>query len=202
MRSRRSLSTYTWYVSKSCYYVTAPISLGSSRGCGGFAVTAPMLPCYRWLKTCHLTCRATGATIGFMALSNEQRAELVRQAWELRLGGWSHNDIGQKLGLSRKVVTDLLTQHRKDIEEYVLASATEERKEAAERLDALLRSVWTQAQEGDLKAVSTALSIEERRAKLNGLDAVTKSALDLTSGGEPIKFTVTIPRVMRVDEGE
>lgn len=137
-----------------------------------------------------------------MALSNEQRAELVRQAWELRLGGWSHNDIGQKLGLSRKVVTELLTQHRKEVEEYVLASATEERKEAAERLDALLRSVWTQAKEGDLKAVSTVLSIEERRAKLNGLDAVTKSALDLTSGGESIKFTVTIPRVMRVDEGE
>ena len=79
-----------------------------------------------------MTCQATGATIGSMALSNEQRAEVLRQAWELRLGGWSHNDIARKLGL----------------------------------------------------------------------DAVTKSALDLTSGGEPIKFTVTIPRVMRVDEGE
>jgi hypothetical protein len=62
--------------------------------------------------------------------------------------------------------------------------------------------VWTQAKEGDLKAVTTVLSIEERRAKLHGLDAVTKSALDLTSGGEPIKFTVTIPRVTRVDEAE
>ena len=124
-----------------------------------------------------------------MALSNEQRAEVLRQAWELRLGGWSHNDIARKLGISRQLVTEVLTQHRQELEEYVLANATEERKEAAARLDHLL-------------AVSTVLSIEERRAKLNGLDAVTKSALDLTSGGEPIKFTVTIPRVMRVDEGE
>ena len=62
--------------------------------------------------------------------------------------------------------------------------------------------MWSQAKEGDLKAVSAVLSIEERRAKLNGLDAASKSALDLTSGGEPLKFTVTIPRVTRVDEGE
>jgi len=171
-------------------------------GCGCRTVTNPMLPCYRSFDRLRLTCRATSGTIGSMALSNEQRAELLRQAWELRLGGWSHNDIALKLGLSRKMVTQLLDEHRKEVEEYVLASATEQRKEAAERLDSLLRSVWTQAKEGDLKAVTTVLSIEERRAKLHGLDAVTKSALDLTSGGEPIKFTVTIPRVTRVDEAE
>lgn len=171
-------------------------------GCGCRTVTNPMLPCYRWPLRCHLTCRATSGTIGFMALSNEQRAEVLRQAWELRLGGWSHNDIARKLGITRQLVTEVLTQHRKELEEYVLANATEERKEAAARLDHLLQSVWTQAKEGDLKAVGTVLSIEERRAKLHGLDAVTKSALDLTSGGEPIKFTVTIPRVTRVDEAE
>jgi transcriptional regulator len=137
-----------------------------------------------------------------MALSNEQRAEVLRQAWELRLGGWSHNDIARKLGITRHLVTEVLTQHRKELEEYVLASATEERKEAAARLDQLLQSVWTQAKEGDLKAVSTVLSIEERRAKLQGLDAVQKSAVDLTSGGEPLQFVVTIPRVARVDEVE
>jgi hypothetical protein len=170
--------------------------------CGCRTVTTSMLPCYRWSRRCHLTCRATSGTIGSMALSNEQRAEVLRQAWELRLGGWSHNDIARKLGITRLLVTEVLTQHRKELEEYVLANATEERKEAAARLDHLLQSVWTQAKEGDLKAVGTVLSIEERRAKLHGLDAVTKSALDLTSGGEPIKFTVTIPRVTRVDEAE
>ena len=170
--------------------------------CGGRTVTRSMLPCYRSFDRRCLTCRATSGTIGFMALSNEQRAEVLRQAWELRLGGWSHNDIARKLGITRQLVTEVLTQHRKELEEYVLANATEERKEAAARLDHLLQSVWTQAKEGDLKAVGTVLSIEERRAKLHGLDAVTKSALDLTSGGEPIKFTVTIPRVTRVDEAE
>ena len=170
--------------------------------CGCRTVTKSMLPCYRSFDRLRLTCRATSGTIGSMALSNEQRAEFLRQAWELRLGGWSHNDIALKLGLSRVTITELLTQARKEVQEHAVASATEERKEAAERLDQLLRSVWTQAKEGDLKAVSTVLSIEDRRAKLNGLDAVTKSALDLTSGGEPIKFTVTIPRVTRVDEGE
>jgi len=152
--------------------------------------TAPLdLPSHRW----HYL---------LMALTNEQRAEYTRQAWELRLGGWSHNDIGLHLGITRKLVTELLEQARKEVQEHAVASAAEERKEAAERLDQLLRSVWSQAKEGDLKAVTTVLSIEERRAKLNGLDAVSKSALDLTSGGEPLKFTVTIPRVTRVDEGE
>jgi hypothetical protein len=90
-------------------------------------------------------------------------------------------------------------------EEANLASAKnalEERKECIGRLDRMLTAVWDKVRQGNERAIDTALRIEERRAKLNGLDAVTKSALDLTSGGEPIKFTVTIPRVTRVDEGE
>jgi len=38
------------------------------------------------------------------------------------------------------------------------------------RLDALWRAVWPQAEQGDLKAIQTALKIIERRSKLQGLD--------------------------------
>jgi predicted transcriptional regulator len=134
--------------------------------------------------------------------STQQRAEYLKQCWELKLGGHSGVDIAAQLGISHQSVSELLNEARQAIKVGAAASALEERKEATERLDTLLKSVWTQAKEGDLKAVSTVLSIEERRAKLNGTDAPVKTATDLTSGGEPLQFTVTIPRVMRVDEGE
>jgi DNA-binding CsgD family transcriptional regulator len=132
--------------------------------------------------------------------STEERAEFRKKVWNLRLGGYSGVEIAEELGISTGSVFQLLKQAREAISETAAASALEERKEAVGRLDTLLRSIWPSATEGDIKAVSAALAIEDRSAKLQGLDAAAKTAMDLTSGGEPIKFTVTIPRVMRVDD--
>ena len=132
--------------------------------------------------------------------STQQRAEYRKRVWNLRLGGYSGSEIAEELGISTGAVFQLLKQAREAISETAAASAIEERKEANGRLDTMLRAIWPSATEGDLKAIQAALAIEDRRAKLQGLDAAAKSALDITSGGEPIKFVVTIPRVARVDD--
>ena len=171
------------------------------------------LPRYRWLEgsvVSRARVKHTPLDLGcdrwqnlaMAQWSTQQRAEYLKQCWELKLGGHSGVDIAAQLGISHQSVSELLSEARQAIKVGAAASALEERREATERLDTLLKSVWTQAKEGDLKAVSTVLNIEERRAKLNGTDAPVKTATDLTSGGEPLQFTVTIPRVTRVDEGE
>ena len=132
--------------------------------------------------------------------SPEQVADYRKKVWNLRLGGYSPPDIADELGITVSAVRQLIKQAREQVAEAAAAGAVEERKDANARLDALLRSIWPSATEGDIKAVQAALAIEDRRAKLQGLDAAAKSALDITSGGEPLKFVVTIPRVARVDD--
>lgn len=56
--------------------------------------------------------------------------------------------------------------------------ADELRSLELERLDRLLLGVWSQAAKGNQGAVDRALKIMERRARLLGLDAPTKQALD------------------------
>ena len=50
-----------------------------------------------------------------------------------------------------------------------------------------------------MPAVSALLAVEDRRAKLLGLDAATRKAVDLTSGGAPLAYQVTIPVVQRIE---
>jgi hypothetical protein len=94
----------------------------------------------------------------------------------------------------------MLARAREEAIVAIAKNAQEERVESVSRLDRMLTAVWDKVRQGNERSIDTALRIEERRAKLQGLDATAKSALDLTTGGEPIKFTVTIPRVMRVDD--
>ena len=57
-----------------------------------------------------------------------------------------------------------------------------------ERLDSLWRTVYPEAKRGNLGAVDRSLRIMERRARLLGLDAPSKT--DVTSGGDKIELVV------------
>ena len=59
----------------------------------------------------------------------------------------------------------------------------------AARLDAMLLPLWRRVQQGDERAVDRALKIMERRARLLGLDAPSKSEQS-GSDGEPLKIVV------------
>jgi hypothetical protein len=67
------------------------------------------------------------------------------------------------------------------------------------RLDRMIIALTPAAEAGDVKAVSALLAVEDRRAKLLGLDAATRKAVDLTSGGAPLAYQVTIPVVQRIE---
>ena len=137
-----------------------------------------------------------------MASSSEEKTDLLHQVWAKRLSGMTVPAIAKEMGMGLESCHQLLREARLHFVASTLESVAEDRKEVLGRLDSMLQAMWDKAQDGDPKAVAAALAIEERRSKLLGLDAPIKSATDLTSGGEALKFTVTIPRVRRVDGDE
>ena len=103
--------------------------------------------------------------------------ERQRQAVQLRLAGATYAQIAEKLGYRQaagalKAVEAALAK--------TLREPTDQLRELElARLDALWLSIWPQAQQGSLGAVDRCLRIQERRARLLGLDAPKELAVDL-----------------------
>lgn len=116
------------------------------------------------------------------------------KAWELRVKGKSYRAIGEALGVSGKTAH----QDCQIVLARVIAEANEnaaqDRATALYRLDKALEvvesaidaQVFTEAGEADhelrLKALDRLMRIEERRAKLLGLDAPTKQEVSGPEG--------------------
>lgn len=112
---------------------------------------------------------------------------------ELRVEGLTFAAIGTRLGISKQAAHEAL---RKELAEVATA-----RKDLAEHqlevelagVDFVLAGMAPKVARGDAKAATAYLRAMERRAKLLGLDAPTKT--DLTSGGKPITpITPSDPR--------
>jgi len=123
-------------------------------------------------------------------MANQERAmnanERQRQALEYRKAGLSYAMIAERLGYktadgAHKAVGTAL---RKTLQE----PADDLRRLEVERLDRMLSAIWPQVVQGNQGGIDRALRIMERRAKLLGLDAPTKT--DVTSGGESLKIVV------------
>lgn len=105
-------------------------------------------------------------------------------ALELRAQGLTLEAIGARLGITRQSVHELLRRE--------MAAAAETRRDLAEHqleidlaaIDAILAGLSTRIADGDPQAGATALRALERRARLLGIDAPTKT--DLTSGGQSL----------------
>jgi uncharacterized protein YerC len=100
----------------------------------------------------------------------ERRAQI----FEYVKAGSSYRDIGRKFGVShvtiaRDVRRTLQALHRTAIHDLDLYRQIE-----LVRLDQLLQGIWLDAVAGNPGAVTLALRILERRARLLGLDAPTK----------------------------
>lgn len=96
------------------------------------------------------------------------------KALELRKAGLTYDNIAKHLDCSLSVAWKLV--HRA-LDASLQEPSQEVRRLEQERLDALLRAVWMQALAGKPDAVRQALSIMDRRSKLLGLDAPTKTSL-------------------------
>jgi hypothetical protein len=98
-------------------------------------------------------------------------------ALELRKAGATYQMIADQLGYA----------HAKGAHKAVESALKATLREPAEavrelelvRLDAMLLALWRRVQQGDERAINTALRIDERRAKLLGLEAPALSALSL-----------------------
>jgi hypothetical protein len=79
--------------------------------------------------------------------------------------------IGEHFGITAPSAHAMVM---KGLEATLAEPAAELRALAVERLDHMLAAIWTAATNGDLAAQAGVLRLEERRAKLLGLDAPTK----------------------------
>lgn len=98
-------------------------------------------------------------------------AEKQSQALMLRKAGATYEQIGHELGLS---VAGAYKAFQAGLQRTIQEPADEYRKVEFERLSAMLKSIWPRVLQGELHAIDRAIKIEERLAKLLGLDAAIK----------------------------
>lgn len=119
-------------------------------------------------------------------MANGQRAldtmDKKLEALELRKAGNSYAEIANALGYktSSGAYRAVMTALKKTLQD----PSEEVRQLEIERLDAMLMAMWEKRDKP--MYADRILRIMERRAKLLGLDAPTKT--DLTSKGEAIQF--------------
>lgn len=110
------------------------------------------------------------------------------KALELRKAGYDYRRIGETLGCS-------VTQAHRDVAAALKLTlqepADDVRALEVERLDNMLRALWRDVSAGNHGAIDRALRVMERRAKLLGLDAPTRTE---TTGanGAPVRTDIVI----------
>ncbi len=97
----------------------------------------------------------------------ERRVESLR----LRQRGLTYSQIANELGVSRKTAYRDVKKELEKIQKTCSEEAELVREIELRRLDELWSVANTAALNGDLKAIDRCLRIQERRAKLLGLDA-------------------------------
>lgn len=115
------------------------------------------------------------------------------QALHLRRSGLSYPEIGRRLGLSTSRSHALVQLGLEDARRQITASSDDLRTEEVSRLDGMLDKFYTKAVKGDVAAADRVLKIGERRARLLGLDAPIRTALQ--GGGDDAPPLVTETRV-------
>ena len=135
-----------------------------------------------------------------MSFTREQKIDLQHRAWELRVAGMTQTQIATRLNISQSVVSRMLAAAREDAIASAKDIAGDATTEQVARLDRMLLGLWEKVRNGNERAVEAALRVEERRAKLLGLDAASRRSVDVTSGGEPVRYVVSLPRVERIED--
>ncbi|MDX3522046.1 sigma factor-like helix-turn-helix DNA-binding protein [Streptomyces scabiei] len=97
-------------------------------------------------------------------------AKQAQEAYELSIAGYSQRQIAEKMGIALATVQKRLALY---IENRTMPMADEYRKRQIARLEIYIRSLWSQINNGDPKAIAAAVRTEERIAKLMGTDSAT-----------------------------
>jgi hypothetical protein len=124
--------------------------------------------------------------------SRQQR----RQAVELRKGGATYAEIGEALGVKTTRAWYIVMAAMDELGTITREGAAQVKQMELERLNSMHMSLWPQRK--NPRVADTLLRIQERRARLLGLDAPTKTALTDADGGS-VQFV--LKSILDVDEG-
>ena len=125
-------------------------------------------------------------------------AECRARALELRKNGLTYEAIAQELGISLQYAHKTVSQALAALEKANAEEARHVRTLELERLETLFLKAFTRARKGDLGAIDRVLRIMERKAKLLGLDAPSRSEVtaSLTSTNEWVELRTRILAVL------
>jgi DNA-binding CsgD family transcriptional regulator len=112
------------------------------------------------------------------------------EALNLRKSGATYDQIGKTLGITTQGAYKAIIRSLQRLNEKNTEGTEELRRLEVERLDRMLAAIWGQVLNGNQGAIDRALRIGERRAKLLGLDAPTKT--DLTTDGKPLTDVIRV----------
>jgi len=102
-----------------------------------------------------------------MVLAKDRELECLA----LRKAGATYDQIGEKVGITREGARKAVSRALAELSAATTEEAKEVRHLELERLDAMLLGLWQKASRGDPASVDRVLRIQERRARLLGLDA-------------------------------
>lgn len=118
-----------------------------------------------------------------------QALEREEQILQLRIGGARYQQIADRLGIVPSTVGRALQRGMARWQAQADDLASELIWLQLERLDRLLLGIWPEAVKGNVAAIDRVLKIEERRAKLMGLDLAANLNIE-HSGAADVTFKV------------
>ncbi|NOZ79349.1 MAG: hypothetical protein GXP48_09295 [Acidobacteria bacterium] len=99
------------------------------------------------------------------------RTERQRKAVEMRRAGYTYDEIALRLGVGKTTAYRDVTRYLQEARASVREDAENMLELERERLEALLKAAWEDAEQGEPRAIQAVLRILEALRKNLGLDA-------------------------------
>ena len=115
-------------------------------------------------------------------------AEKIRTALSLRKAGGSYSAIGETLKCTKKYAFDLVLRGLAEIQDAIKEDAPAVKQLEVERLDEMWLALWQRRKEP--RVTDSLLRIQERRARLLGLDKPIKFSPTNPDGTKPMHWIV------------
>jgi transcriptional regulator with XRE-family HTH domain len=104
-------------------------------------------------------------------------------ALDLRRSGLSYAQVAAKLGIAESTASELV---QRALQGVVQEPGADVIKLELQRLDAALAAIWARVVKGEVEVIDRLLKIQERRAKLEGLDKAMNNVLPPVEPGPDI----------------
>jgi len=131
-------------------------------------------------------------------LAIEKRRE---KACDLRLAGWSIRAIATHLKCGATTVHEDISAVLERTRDAAIDAIDKERRLSLARLDVAVKALWTKVRKGDGEAIRELVRLEQRRAKLLGIDAADKHEVSGPGGGGiPVDMTAKASLAVKLDD--